>query len=358
MSREYLIPWIKPRKLEWEQRARQFQSYMFFLFGGIQYQSYKKNEYHVLDTDIYFALYVLPNNISTWGSNGNKADNVANKIGKTIVHVYKRYSRASTLRIGFIFLYCKGTYKEFHLTIFRVYTSDKDDECFYVDTHCRIYDSWLSWKNDNKLPMLKYCYPLNGFYTCSNDHEDISDRKREPILEFGSSPACKLVARLGRMLDVGSEIARYNNMFFGLTSLFIFLDSIKTMFAGVVGVAGAVYGAARSVQCLVDKKRHETSLLDAESLMHGLNILMILPHVIMAVVNTPLSLRYLSQAISPRDILTTGAQKILSLTFTQRLGLIVLTLVLHQQISEYLNTTHSNANKHIDKIKTFNLRAL
>lgn len=75
----------------------------------------------------------------------------------------------------------------------------------YVDTHCRTYSNWDDWKCNNTLPMMKYCYPKSGYYTCK-DGECAFDENRDPIVEFGETPSSNVSSQVLRYTDTASGI--------------------------------------------------------------------------------------------------------------------------------------------------------
>ena len=89
----------------------------------------------------------------------------------------------------------------------------------YVDNQCRVYENWGDWKENNRLPMLKYCYPKDGYFTCESGRY-LFDPNRDPVVEYGTSPACDVSSRILRQFDNASAITSM-----GMTYLALFFNS-------------------------------------------------------------------------------------------------------------------------------------
>uniref|UniRef100_A0AC35FRP7 DUF4781 domain-containing protein n=1 Tax=Panagrolaimus sp. PS1159 TaxID=55785 RepID=A0AC35FRP7_9BILA len=168
----------------------------------------------------------------------------AQKIVDVILKVRKQ-AGIYQLAVGIILIYCKEDEKEFSLPIFRVYTGENNSSK-YVDIQCRIYESWNDWKENNRLQKLKYCYPKNGYFSCS-DEGHMFDPDLDPVVKYGTSPACKLSSQIARIFDIGVHGAG----FISIATLFtpvgwIGVPVLLTAEAvGWIGSASAIYGCGR-----------------------------------------------------------------------------------------------------------------
>lgn len=122
-----------------------------------------------------------------------------------------------------------------------------NEVCCWVDTSCRVYDSWRDWETNNRWPMMKYCYPKNGLYTCSGDKTHVFDKDKDPDIEFGFSPACSTKSRFGRIFDSTTSLASLGAGGLALASIWVMFPPALILAAGGVLSATALYGMARCV---------------------------------------------------------------------------------------------------------------
>ncbi|XP_076625984.1 uncharacterized protein LOC143344136 [Colletes latitarsis] len=285
--------WDEPETKKWEKTARDIQQMFYLTFEGKQWDVYQKKEYDLLRTKVCYALFGPPKDANdNFGNIENAYDedkrDSGDKIKDKIIQVHQNYSHCRSLHVGIIFVYCKQDDKQFYVPIFRIRINETTEESYYVDTNCRVYESWNDWEKNNKLEMMLYCYPKPGFYTCSKDSRYKFDVKGDVALEFGTSPACDLISRIGRTLDVTSGVTGFIGTGVGVLSFFTPLAPIALTTVGIASTTSAAYGAARSVQQLVDKGTHDESLLDTESMMSALSVIMLPLHVGTSVVNSKL----------------------------------------------------------------------
>ena len=86
---------------------------------------------------------------------------------------------------------CKKDEKdEFQVPIFAVY-NEASNILGYVDHMGRVYKDWKDWKTNNTLPMLKYGYPTNGYFSC-DPYSHKFDMSKEPCVTFDNSPNCSV----------------------------------------------------------------------------------------------------------------------------------------------------------------------
>jgi hypothetical protein len=61
-----------------------------------------------------------------------------------------------------------------------------------------VYEDWNDFLRNNQLSECTYCYPAGGVY--DGDNED------EVLLEFGKTPASKVVSKVCSALDTASSV--------------------------------------------------------------------------------------------------------------------------------------------------------
>ncbi|CAF1114363.1 unnamed protein product [Adineta ricciae] len=290
-SREYRSTWGNPDVIKWKQTARTAVKSYYLGYEGIQWHEYANDELSLLTIKICFALFGQPTEVN---DNLTKLEDAytdsqkeaANKIRNKIVEVYSN-SPATRLRVGIIFISCKELEKEFLLPIFRVYVGDSNrDLANFIDTNCRVYQNWTDWTKNNKLPMLKYCYPSRGFYTCSHANSYMFDPNQDPDIDFGTSPACDFTARVARQLDIFSGVTALATGGVAIVAMFTPLAPAVIIGSAISGTTAAVYGAGRSIDRLVDKGSHSESLADLESLTCWLSIILTPVHFATAATNS------------------------------------------------------------------------
>lgn len=249
-SSEYPSTWQDSNVLKWKQTARTALKSYYLAYEGVQWHEYSSQERSLLMTKICFALYGLPtkvDNIYVTLENAYSASQreAASKIKDKIIEVYND-SPATNLRVGILFIACKQLENEFLLPIFRVYVGDNDgDLSKFVDTNCRVYKNWTDWKDNNKLPMLKYCYPSRGYYTCSNGAYYKFEPDQDPDVDFGTSPACDFLARVVRQTDVLSGVTSLGSGGIAIAAMFTPLAPIVLVGGAIAGTTAAIYGAGR-----------------------------------------------------------------------------------------------------------------
>ncbi|XP_043260709.1 uncharacterized protein LOC122402178 [Colletes gigas] len=181
----YPSVWDEPETKKWTKTAREIQQMFYLTFEGKQWDVYQKKEYELLSTKVCYALFGPPKDANDNFSNienaydKDKRDS-GDKIKDKIIEVHKNHSGCKSLHVGIIFVCCKQYDKQFYVPIFRIRINETTEESYYVDTNFRVYQSWNDWKENNKLPMLLYCYPKPGFYTCSKGSRYKFDEKGDP----------------------------------------------------------------------------------------------------------------------------------------------------------------------------------
>lgn len=254
---EYPKTWQDADVKKWMKEAAQSQKTFYMSFQGRQWDEYESDEYELLRVKICFAIYGPPNNAG--GDEGNGIEKIeeayteeqrknANIIKKKILEIHNESELSgSNLCVGFVFVMCKQDKNEFYVPVFRVRVERKpNDVSKYIDTSCRVYNSWEDWEKSNVLPMLKYCYPKPGYYTAQNGSYSY-DPAKNPVLAYGTSPACDFSSRLMRQFDLASGIGSFASAGVGITALFFPVAAPILLTATVVGTGSAVYGGARQV---------------------------------------------------------------------------------------------------------------
>jgi hypothetical protein len=249
-SSEYPSTWQNSDVLKWKQTARTALKSYYLGYEGVQWHEYSYEQRSLLTTKICFALYGLPtdgDDIHTTLENAYNASQrqAADNIKDKIIEVYNDCP-ATTLRVGIIFISCKQQENEFLLPIFRVYVGNNNgDLSKFVDTNCRVYNNWTDWKDNNKLPMLKYCYPSRGYYTCSSNGYYQFEPDEDPHVDFGTSPACDFLARVARQTDVLSGVTSLGSGGIAIVAMFTPLAPVVLVGSAIAGTTAALYGAGR-----------------------------------------------------------------------------------------------------------------
>ena len=255
---EYRRTWKNPDVKAWKSRARKHLKYSYLANNGTQWHEYPIEETSLLTIKICYALHGKPtyveNNNGTL-ENAYKASQkaTANKIKNKIIEIFKDF-KVPKLQVGIIFIACKRQKSEFLMPIFRVYIGNNNgDVSKYVDTDCRTYKNWTDWKKNNKLPMLKYCYPSRGFFTCSGNYSYQFDPERDPDVNYGTSPACDFLARVVRQGDKLSDVTSLTSGGVAMYSMFTPEAPIVLTAATTVGTAASFYKTGR---CACLKVKH------------------------------------------------------------------------------------------------------
>uniref|UniRef100_A0AC34FDT8 DUF4781 domain-containing protein n=1 Tax=Panagrolaimus sp. ES5 TaxID=591445 RepID=A0AC34FDT8_9BILA len=150
--------------------------------------------------------------------------------------------------VGIIFVYCyMSDEKQFVLPIFRVkFPSSKNntDVAKYVDLDCRVYNSWEDWKSNNTLPPMKYSYPKNGYYSCSED-KYMFDSSSAPVLGYGEPRSSSFESKVFSVSNVSAAAVSTATAGLTVASLFMPLAAGPLLFCQYVGPAAAAYSSVR-----------------------------------------------------------------------------------------------------------------
>ncbi|TMS39037.1 hypothetical protein L596_005631 [Steinernema carpocapsae] len=275
-SKELLSSWDNDDVKNWQEAAKQSIDATYNAYEGAQWDKYEEDEMDLLKTKICYALFGPPNKPDFNSNNcmlsaySNEQQEAAEKIKDKIRSIReKTEARRNPLLVFIIFILCKDEDVEFSVPVFRVATSNAEIPRLgnqYVDTAGRIYANWKDWEEHNTLPMMKYAYPEFGYYTCDVSGEYDYNPKRAPRVKFGTTPCCDLSSRVGRIFDTGSGVTSLISGGAAIVGMFTPLAPIVLVTSAVAGSSSAIYGAARSVDRLVDKGTHDESLTDLESI--------------------------------------------------------------------------------------------
>lgn len=249
---EYPRTWNSDDVKNWTKSAIQSQKTFYMSFQGRQWDEYQPDEYELLRVKICYALYGPPQDANNNFQNIEEAYTEDQRKNATIIkdkiitlHKESELNDSCQLCVGFLFVMCKKDANEFFVPVFRVRVKkDPKDVNKYIDNTGRVYNSWDNWKTSNVLPMMKYCYPKFGFYTAEDDIYAYNPEK-DPLLEFGTTPACAFKSRLGRTFDLASGIGSLASAGIGIGALFIPVAGPVLAVASVVGTSSAIYGGAR-----------------------------------------------------------------------------------------------------------------
>lgn len=275
LTKEYPSTWDIPDVEKWKQSASELLKTYYLSFRGSQWDQYEvdTDDEKLLVAKICFAIYGPPTVKDAehiWdGYEAEKLEN-AREILKLILDIHKDKNGSSKkLLAGIIVIACKQEETEYSVPLFSVFTGC--DPCnphaarSYVDTQRRTYSSWEDWKNNNTMPMLKYAYPRRGFFTSATSCKYEFDEKKDPDIEFATSPACKLSTRIFGTTDVVAGITSFGCGVIGVASLFTPIGPAILLTSAIAGGSSAVYGTSRAVVRIADKGSHGEAMTDLES---------------------------------------------------------------------------------------------
>lgn len=251
VSREYPSTWNDSDVLEWKQKAKQVLTSYYLGFKGSVFHDWSDLSQDQRRAKICYALYGPPqeNADSIESAYTDDQREGAGQVLNKIVEVWKQ-APEPRFCVGIIIVCCKEETREYALPIFRLLWEQKKETieiARFIDTTCRVYDSWADWKTNNTYPMMKYCYPLNGYFSCDEENYDF-DVDKEPLFGFDTSPACNLGSRILRVFDVAATIGGFGAGFIGVAALFTPAGIIAApllLGSGIVGGTSATYGCAR-----------------------------------------------------------------------------------------------------------------
>ncbi|KAF8358273.1 hypothetical protein PRIPAC_93268 [Pristionchus pacificus] len=273
LTGEYPSTWDEPEVKDWKNTAAGQQQCAYLQFGGAQFHDITGLSKALRVTKICFAIYGPPAEDADTLEKAYTAEQ--RKFGTTIyekiLEVYKKAPEPK-FKLGFLFIFCKEGKSTYQVPLFRLMWKETETTISsrYIDTGCRVYESANDWKEKNRLPMLKYCYPSRLFYTYKGSDSMKFDADKDVSVEYGMSPACDLVNRIVGVADVVVTVVATT---VGVVSLFTPAGFISAPILLGTGITGGVYGAGRAIHRLADKASHGEAMTDLESVMLYLSIL-------------------------------------------------------------------------------------
>jgi hypothetical protein len=265
ITSEHESTWKNNDVIKWKETARGIIKSYYLSFRGSQFDEYIIDEDDkLLLAKICFAVYGEPTEAEAediWEGYKKEKRKNCKEILKTILNVHKKKNgkKNKKLLVGIIVVACKEKSKEFVMPVFSVFTGinpcDPSAKRTYVDTERRVYKTWDKWKNNNKMPMLKYAYPRRGFFTCSQDHAYEFDEEKEPDIEFGNSPACFVTRRIIGTTDNLSTILAITGGAIAISAMFTPIGPFVALGAVIVGGCTAGYKASRNLASLYDRRK-------------------------------------------------------------------------------------------------------
>ncbi|KAK0403524.1 hypothetical protein QR680_016972 [Steinernema hermaphroditum] len=253
----------------WKIQARETHRLYYESFRGRPWDEYGANDENLLLVRICFAVFGPPTDGASddhFLAYGEKQRLEAIRIKDKLLEV-RDMAGAQRLRVFVVFVLCRQGDAIFPVVVFRVATEDSDVPYRnrFVDCNLRTYNSWDKWCENNRLPEMEYSFPKFGYYTCDEGGSYLFDPEKGPVLEYGSSPACRIVSQVGRKLDTVSTVTSLVATGAAIVGLFTPLGAVVGPLVLASGATSAVYSAGRSAERLIDKGKHGESLTDLES---------------------------------------------------------------------------------------------
>lgn len=189
----------------WQQKAREALKSYYVGFEGTQWHEFNRTrDVDIIRVKIAFALFGPPSEGTEDVENAYSKEqrSRADEIMELIFKVYDD-APVSSLRLGFVFIYCKQEKNEFVVPVFSVHVGNEKRN--FVGTDGRIYSSWSDWKNNNCLPKMSYAYPKDGYFTCQSGTYEF-DPQRDPIIEYGESPQSSTASEVLKGVDIATSI--------------------------------------------------------------------------------------------------------------------------------------------------------
>ncbi|KAG8255393.1 hypothetical protein J6590_093656 [Homalodisca vitripennis] len=115
----------------------------------------------------------------------------------------------------------------------------------YIDTNCRVYESWADFLTTNTLPDIVICYPLHGSYDIKTG---FSVGFFKTPASSAKSKALEAADKVEKVISVGAGVA-------GVAALVVAAPVLAPC-AVVGGAAAGIYGFGRCVVKILDKKKH------------------------------------------------------------------------------------------------------
>ncbi|CAI2344255.1 unnamed protein product [Caenorhabditis sp. 36 PRJEB53466] len=272
LTGELIDSWNEADVRKWKETAWNMQQCTYLQFEGSQFHDITDLSVDLSVTKICFAIYGPPTEEAKTleVAYSKEQREFGRKCYDKIREVWGK-APEKKFKLGFVFVFCKEGEKEYQVPLFRLLWETKNSVDFsrYIDTSMRVYESAQDWKDNNHLPMMKYCYPTTFSYTRHSGWSYEYDPTKEITVEFNTSPACNLASRIARVADV---IITAVGMTVGVAAIFTPVGFISGPVLLSVGVGSAGWGVGRASQRLIDKANHGESLSDLESTLLWLSI--------------------------------------------------------------------------------------
>ncbi|XP_026671942.1 uncharacterized protein LOC108627999 [Ceratina calcarata] len=140
--------------------------------------------------------------------------------------------------------------------IFKILRSK--DGVWYIDTHGRVYKSWMDYKENNTLPKCTMVLPMNGCYKADCSCA-VTEDSSTVWLEILDSPACSTTSTVLQVTDTGTSVIGMIGLGLTVASIFTPAAPVAIGALAATGVSG-VWATGRAVHNLVDRSTHEESI--------------------------------------------------------------------------------------------------
>lgn len=245
---------------DWKALAIESQMQFFETLGSRPYDEIEKTNLFLLKKKIGFATCGKPKDLPSPKNYNTGYDPESLKHIKLICEKVIEKSDSDPIRFActILMLHYKGGICD--TPVFRIVT---DNGSVFIDAQARVYSSWGSFVENNKLPDCEYCYPVNGEY--------VADKAE---VGFAYSPASSLFSKTMDCLDTAGSIASLAAAGVFAAGLMVTVAPVAIAAAGTTAACTGVYGISRSVGTLLDRNKHEQSigLEDREARSAWLNI--------------------------------------------------------------------------------------
>lgn len=225
-------------------QARLKQLQFVEIFGGVDWDVYRKRERKLLYDKVGLAMFGLPQT----GYEKEQVDSIKKVTDIIIREDVHGGGDSEDTWMSIIILLVKPLKQNSDLychPVFRVpkYTGRVCNRHAFVDCFGRVYGNWHDFMENNKLPQSEVCYPLNGVYR--------HDNSGRALVDF-----CRTKSNvLSDAVDMVSNVVGYGSL------LVAHADFAPLATAALVGsFVSGVCRALRAMQDQVDRKRHGQSV--------------------------------------------------------------------------------------------------
>lgn len=231
---------------DWKALAIESQMQFFETLGSRPYDEIEKTNLFLLKKKIGFATCGKPKDLPSSKNYNTGYDPESLKHIKLICEKVIEKSDSDPIRFActILMLHYKGGICD--TPVFRIVT---DNGSVFIDAQSRVYSSWTSFMENNKLPDCEYCFPVNGEYYANKVE-----------VGFAYSPANSLFSKTMDCLDTAGSIASLAAAGVFAAGLMITVAPAAIAAAGTTAACTGVYGISRSVGTLLDRNKHEQSV--------------------------------------------------------------------------------------------------